>query len=284
MSELSIEDQSVLMNFALNGTNSSNDIGVTNDQSVNDTTKIILNDISISKSQTTETPIYTCLSVNPFQVFNKDILAKDVFHSPLPSTFTSNSFFTTPKRKSDLVGNKTPRGKKSKIKISTLDDVSGYLVGIFESINDLENEVLELKNENDLLKNSHVIISNNLGLEVIHNKELETNYNELLVRNKELEHKNKIMYENQAVLNVEIKDLQKEEFLELHNVLNLLRNSDQRSSIFILAIYLFCLKSGFTLLILYFSAFIIYFFSGTDQTAIATLFNIKSQADVCRYL
>jgi adenosyl cobinamide kinase/adenosyl cobinamide phosphate guanylyltransferase len=58
-----------------------------------------------------------------------------------------------------------------------LDDVSGYLVGIFESINDLENEVLELKNENDLLKNSHVIISNNLGLEVIHNKELETKYN-----------------------------------------------------------------------------------------------------------
>jgi adenosyl cobinamide kinase/adenosyl cobinamide phosphate guanylyltransferase len=212
MSEQFINDQSVLMNFALNGTNSSNDIGVTNDQSVNQTNTFIQNEISITKLQSTETPVYTCISINPYQSFNQDILPKDVFLSPLPSTFATNSFFTTPKRKSDLVGNKTPRGKKSKIKISTLDDVSGYLVGIFESINDLENEVLELKNENDLLKNSHVIISNNLGLEVIHNKELETNYNELLVRNKELEHKNKIMYENQAVLNVEIKDLQKEKY------------------------------------------------------------------------
>jgi hypothetical protein len=200
------------MNFALNGTNSLNDMSITNDQSVNDTTKIILNDISISKSQTTETPIYTCLSVNPFQVFNKDVLAKDVLHSPLPSTFTSNSFFTTPKRNRELAGNKTSRAKKSKINISTIDDVSAYLVEIFESINDLENEVLDLKNENLLLKNSQVIISNNLGLEVIRNKELETKYNELLVINKEIEHKSKMMYENQAVLNVEIKDLQKEKY------------------------------------------------------------------------
>jgi adenosyl cobinamide kinase/adenosyl cobinamide phosphate guanylyltransferase len=212
MSEQSIEDQSVLMNFALNGTNTSSDIGITNDQSVNQTTKFIQNEISTSKLQTTETPVYTCISINPYQSFNQDILPKDVFLSPLPSTFTTNSFFTTPKRKSDLAGNKTSRAKKSKIKISTFDDVSAYLVDIFESINDLENEVLDLKNENVLLKNSHVIISNNLGLEVIHIKELETKYNELLVINKEFEHKNKMMYENQAVLNVEIKDLQKEKY------------------------------------------------------------------------
>jgi hypothetical protein len=111
-----------------------------------------------------------------------------------------------------LAGNKTSRAKKSKINISTIDDVSAYLVEIFESINDLENEVLDLKNENLLLKNSQVIISNNLGLEVIRNKELETKYNELLVINKEIEHKSKMMYENQAVLNVEIKDLQKEKY------------------------------------------------------------------------
>ena len=41
---------------------------------------------------------------------------------------------------------------------------------------------------------------------------LETKYNELLVINKEMEHKNKLMYDNQAVLNVEIKDLQKEKY------------------------------------------------------------------------
>jgi hypothetical protein len=52
----------------------------------------------------------------------------------------------------------------------------------------------------------------------------------------------------------------KEEFVELHNVLNSLRNSYHRSSIFILAIYLFWLKSGLTLTILYFSAFIVLFF------------------------
>jgi hypothetical protein len=40
----------------------------------------------------------------------------------------------------------------------------------------------------------------------------ETKYNELLEINKEMEHKNKLMYDNQAVLNVEIKDLQKEKF------------------------------------------------------------------------
>jgi hypothetical protein len=71
-----------------------------------------------------------------------------------------------------LAGNKTSHAKKSKINISTIHDVSAYLAEIFESINDFENEVLELKNENLLLKKSHVIISNNLGLEVIHNKEL----------------------------------------------------------------------------------------------------------------
>jgi hypothetical protein len=32
------------------------------------------------------------------------------------------------------------------------------------------------------------------------------------VINKEIEHKNKMMYENQAVLNVEIEDLQKEKY------------------------------------------------------------------------
>ncbi len=41
---------------------------------------------------------------------------------------------------------------------------------------------------------------------------METKYNELLEINKEIEHKSKMMYENQAVLNVEIKDLQKEKY------------------------------------------------------------------------
>jgi hypothetical protein len=37
MSKQFIDDQSVLMNFAINGTKSLSDISMTNDQSVNDT-------------------------------------------------------------------------------------------------------------------------------------------------------------------------------------------------------------------------------------------------------
>jgi hypothetical protein len=53
-------------------------------------------------------------------------------------------------------------------------------------------------------------------------------------------------------MNRKMEGFKKEEFVKLHNVLNSLRNSDQGSSIFILAIYLFWLKSGLTLIILYF--------------------------------
>jgi len=41
---------------------------------------------------------------------------------------------------------------------------------------------------------------------------LETKYNELLVINKEIERNNKSMYDNQAILNIEIKELQTEKF------------------------------------------------------------------------
>jgi hypothetical protein len=80
MSELSIEDQSVLMNFALNGTNSSNDIGVTNDQSVNQTNTFIQNEISITKLQSIETPVYTCISINLIAI-TKYVCDKFIFYN-----------------------------------------------------------------------------------------------------------------------------------------------------------------------------------------------------------
>jgi hypothetical protein len=69
-----------------------------------------------------------------------------------------------------------------------------------------------------------------------------------------------------------------------------LRNSDQRTTLFILAVYLFWLKTGLFLcfgpkqtqikkkILLYFKL------KGTDQTTISTIFSIKTQGDVSRYL
>ena len=68
--------------------------------------------------------------------------------------YTNNVFSTTPKRrKSELGGYKESRLKKSRfdIKITNNDDIASYLVDIYESIIDLENEVQALTKENSNL-------------------------------------------------------------------------------------------------------------------------------------
>jgi hypothetical protein len=69
-----------------------------------------------------------------------------------------------------------------------------------------------------------------------------------------------------------------------------LRNSDLRTTLFILAVYLFWFKTG---LFLYFGPkktllnkirLLYFILKGTDQTTISAIFSMKTQGDVSHYL
>ncbi len=69
-----------------------------------------------------------------------------------------------------------------------------------------------------------------------------------------------------------------------------LRNSDLRTTLFILAVYLFWLKTGFFLsfgpkqTLINKIRLLYYILKGTDQTTISTIFSIKTQGNETRYL
>ena len=153
-------DQSLLMGFAMNGVYNASDINSTSAETIQLTSdnSFVLNDISHPNSLITGNQTNITAIANPFQIYNIGFIENDTFKSPLPSMYTNNVFSTTPKRrKSELGVNKESRLKKSRfdIKITNNDAIAAYLVDLFESIIDLENEAQALTKKNSNLKTRH---------------------------------------------------------------------------------------------------------------------------------
>jgi len=200
--------ESSIMEFALNGVNSSDNVVTNNDfgDSLNtDADKLTINFKNDKNFQ------FSSLPAN-VDTLNSSILSNSVYFTPKPTSRRLNEYNNLNQNHIDYIFNSEKLKRPFFNENSNLTDLDQNkrtkqcyddttIDNLLFKLSNLENSVNRLTEDNKFLKQ-----------EVKEVKELETKYNQLLVINKEIEYKSKMMYENQAVLNVEIKDLQKEKY------------------------------------------------------------------------
>jgi hypothetical protein len=200
--------ESTIMEFALNGVHSSDNVGTNNDfgDSLNtDADKLTINFKNDKNFQ------FSSLPAN-VDTLNSSILSNSVYFTPKPTSRRLNEYNNLNQNHIDYIFNSEKLKRPFFNENSNLTDLDQNkrtkqcyddttIDNLLFKLSNLENSVNRLTEDNKFLKQ-----------EVKEVKELETKYNQLLVINKEIEYKSKMMYENQAVLNVEIKDLQKEKY------------------------------------------------------------------------
>ena len=200
--------ESSIMEFALNGVYSSDNVVTNNDfgDSLNtDADKLTINFKNDKNFQ------FSSLPAN-VDTLNSSILSNSVYFTPKPTSRRLNEYNNLNQNHIDYIFNSEKLKRPFFNENSNLTDLDQNkrtkqcyddttINNLLFKLSNLENSVNRLTEDNKFLKQ-----------EVKEVKELETKYNQLLVINKEIEYKSKMMYENQAVLNVEIKDLQKEKY------------------------------------------------------------------------